>query len=88
MATRFRVLTLPTLRKRRMTVTVSPRSIAPLAGPLSAVKVAPAATMLTKGAATTVVVAALLLAGLGSVCAPTTVAVVVSVPVVEVRPQW
>src|ERR1035437_8108815 len=54
-ATRFEVLTLPALCRYKTTVTVSPRSMAPLVGPLSLVKTAPAGTMLINGAATTVV---------------------------------
>ncbi len=67
-ATRLVFLTLPALRNRRLIVTVSPRSMAPLGGEmLSEVRVAPAGTMLTNGVETWVVTVALLLAGFGSV---------------------
>ena len=74
-------LTLPALRKRNCNVTVSPGEIAPSAGSkLSAVKVEPAATMLTNGVATTVLTDALLSAGFGSASAAVTVAEEIAVP--------
>ena len=83
--TRFSVLTLLELRSRRMTVTVSPTSIAPLGGAkLSAVRVAPAAAMLTPAGATCVVTVALLLAGFGSGSELLIVPEAVSVPLVVV----
>src|SRR5262249_7083633 len=61
--------TLPALRKRRLTVTVSPASMVPLGGAkLSTARKAPAGTMLTKGVATWVVTVALLFEPFGSVC--------------------
>jgi hypothetical protein len=72
---------LPALRRRRITVTVSPLSIAPLVGlKLSKVKVAPEGTTLTKGTDTSVVMVALLSAELGSGWELETLAVVERVP--------
>jgi len=80
-AVRFVVLTLPALRRRRIAVTVSPLSTAPLGGwTLSTVKVTPAPAMLTKGAATRVVTVAVLFTRLGSVWVPEMLAVKAIVP--------
>jgi hypothetical protein len=58
------LLTLPALRRRNWTVTISFGSIAPLGGEkLSLVRVPPAATMLTNGLATVIVTVAELSAG-------------------------
>ncbi len=78
------LLTLPAFLKKRVTVTVSPFSIAPSAGvKLSLVKVAPAGTTLTKGGATTVATEALLLAVFGSDWLAETLALARNVPLVE-----
>src|SRR5258708_17603547 len=80
-ATRFVFRTLPTLRSRKLTVTVSPMSTEPLGGEkLSAVRVAPAGAMLRNGGATTVAAVAVLSAGLGSACEAETVVAVESGP--------